>query len=282
MKRENSVRANWKDSEVFRRFIELCLIEARPNNYSGSSLKKECWERIRSTLKAENKGDFTQRKLKNEWDYLKQKYIIWARLIGNTGNTHYDPVTTTINWTSKQWEEYLKDNPKASKFCFNPLEYPNEMRALFDGIVASGKNVWGPSKEGLPQDGLESCSQTCINLETEEIDMASSSTKKSKQEIKSEGKHPKKTNVEKLHDVDSQLMNVIEILEKSDGPSIKDCNEILDKMQGLTEMDPLYLAASSIFCESKAYREQWIQIAEKHEDFRLNWIAMNARKLGLF
>ena len=113
------------------------------------------------------------------------------------------------------------------------------MRALFDGIVASGKNVWGPSKEGLPQDGLESCSQTCINLETEEIDMASSSTKKSKQEIKSEGKHPKKTNVEKLHDVDSQLMNVIEILEKSDGPSIKDCNEILDKMQGLTEMDPL-------------------------------------------
>mgnify|MGYP004713927115 CR=1 FL=1 len=108
MKPENSIRANWKDPEVFRRFIELCLIEARPNNYSRGSLKKECWEQIKPTLKAENKGDFTQRKLKNEWDYLKQKYIIWARLIGNTGNTHYDPVTTTINWTSKQWEEYLK------------------------------------------------------------------------------------------------------------------------------------------------------------------------------
>ena len=70
--------------------------------------------------------------------------------------------------------------------------------------------------------------------------------------------------------------------EKLDGPSIKDYNDILDKMQRLTEMDLLYLATSCIFCEGKTYREQCIKIAEKHEEFRLNWIAMKARKLGLF
>ena len=34
MKPENSASTNWKEPEVFQRFIELYLIEACPNNYS--------------------------------------------------------------------------------------------------------------------------------------------------------------------------------------------------------------------------------------------------------
>lgn len=64
-------RANWKNPALYYRFIELCLIEAKPENYTGSSLKISSWERIRSALKDEGRGDFTQRQLKNHWDDLK-------------------------------------------------------------------------------------------------------------------------------------------------------------------------------------------------------------------
>ena len=82
-------------------------------------------------------------------------------------------------------------------------------------------------------------------------------------------------------DLDEKLLAVLNTLEQSDGPSIEECNKKLDEIAPLPMDDPLYIAASSIFCESKAYREQWMMFSQKPEAVRIAWIQMNAKKLGL-
>lgn len=174
----------------------------------------------------------------------------------------------------------MQKNPDASVFRNKPLEYPDEMRSLFDGLMATGKYAWGPSKEGLPTDGFGS---SPIDLDNEyegsapfANDKASSS--QSKPEKVKEGKRVRR---QKSDDMDDRLFAVIKTLEESDGPSLDECNKILDEMTSLEMIDPLYIAAMSIFCEGKAYKEQWVRISAKGEEIQKNWIAMNAKRLGL-
>ena len=82
-------------------------------------------------------------------------------------------------------------------------------------------------------------------------------------------------------DLDEKLLVFLNTLEQSDGPSIEECNKKLDEIATLPLDDPLYIPVSSIFCESKAYREQWMMFSQKPEAVRIVWIRMNAKKLGL-
>lgn len=70
-------------------------------------------------------------------------------------------------------------------------------------------------------------------------------------------------------------------LQSSDGPTLEECNRILDEMQLFDMSDPLYIVACSIFCESKAHREQWMLLHQKPEVVRRSWIELNGKKLGL-
>ncbi|KAI8556927.1 hypothetical protein RHMOL_Rhmol05G0294700 [Rhododendron molle] len=69
--------------------------------------------------------------------------------------------------------------------------------------------------------------------------------------------------------------------ENSDRPTIKECNHTLDEMQLLDMSDPLYAVACSIFCESKAHREQWMLLRQKPKQVIKNWIEMNGKKLRM-
>ena len=104
----DNARVSWKDPILFKSFIDLCLQEANKKNFSGGSLKKEAWERIRLVLQKEKHVELTQKQLKNQWDYLKKKYNVWVKLVGKTGNSHWDPISNTINWTNEQWEDHMK------------------------------------------------------------------------------------------------------------------------------------------------------------------------------
>lgn len=172
----------------------------------------------------------------------------------------------------------MQNNPEANQFRYEPIEYPDEMKALFDGIIATGKDAWCPSKNGLPTDGIESCKEAFVNIEPGE---PSSTTNKQKYDIKHEGKRVKKNKDDKVIDIDAQLLAAINVLEKSDGPSIEECNKILDELDTLEMNDPRYIAATLIFCEGKAHREQWINLKNKPENIRLKWIEMSAKKLGI-
>ncbi|KAI8555193.1 hypothetical protein RHMOL_Rhmol05G0155700 [Rhododendron molle] len=55
----------------------------------------------------------------------------------------------------------------------------------------------------------------------------------------------------------------------------------MDEMQLFTKSVNKPIVACSIFCESKAYREQWMILHQKPEVVRKSWIELNGKKLGL-
>ena len=112
-----------------------------------------------------------------------------------------------------------------------------------------------------------------IHIDIEPESLASPSS--SKEMSLPKRKHQKKNNE---GDLDEKLLVVLNTLEQSDGPSIEECNKKLDEIATLPMDDPLYIAASSTFCESKAYREQWMMFSQKPEAVRIAWIQMNAKK----
>ena len=67
----------------------------------------------------------------------------------------------------------LQANLEAKQFRYGGLQYANELKSLFEGVRATGNFSWGPSKEGLPTDGVGSRPGTCINLDSESLEMPS-------------------------------------------------------------------------------------------------------------
>ncbi|KAF7140857.1 hypothetical protein RHSIM_Rhsim06G0160000 [Rhododendron simsii] len=237
----DGARANWKDPELYKLFIDLCLKESTENDKNGGSLKKESWDRILIALNKEKGLNLTQKQVKNQWDFLKSKYGEWSKIISKTGNG-YDPVTNTVNWSTEEWSEYI------------------QLKALFDGVRATGRFSWGPSKEGFPTDGTHSQSQTYINLDIGSLETPSSPNGDAEKHGNKRQKKSKSSD-----DLDKQLLEALHTLQSSDGPTLEECNRILDEMQLFDMSDPLYIVACSIFCESKAHREQWMLLHQKPE-----------------
>lgn len=59
-------------------------------------------EVIKEIIKEKKSASFSQRQLKNHYDYLKRKYVIWMNIIG------YDRVTDTVQSSAEQRGGYLK------------------------------------------------------------------------------------------------------------------------------------------------------------------------------
>ncbi|OMO52069.1 hypothetical protein COLO4_37431 [Corchorus olitorius] len=139
-----------------------------------------------------------------------------------------NPVTNTVDWTTEQWDDYIKKVPEVKQFRNVGLQFVDEMRSRFDGIIATGQESWGPSKQGFPKHGAEKpsssaqpivrSSETHIDIEPESpsspLSPAGMSLPKKK--------HHKKNND---GDLDEKLLAVLNTLEQSDGLSIEECNK---------------------------------------------------------
>lgn len=102
---ENS-RLVWR-MDVLKTFLEACIQEVALTGRKGSSLKTESWEKIRILLETTHNFIVTQKKMKNQYDYIKEKYQAWLPISKKTGNI-YDPATNTIRMSNSEWDEYLK------------------------------------------------------------------------------------------------------------------------------------------------------------------------------
>ncbi|KAJ9547301.1 hypothetical protein OSB04_019844 [Centaurea solstitialis] len=62
--------------------------------------------------------------MKNQFDYLRGKYVVWSRLVNKTGNL-YNPTTNTFNLTEEEWQAEAKLSKFADKLRNPPpLLYP--------------------------------------------------------------------------------------------------------------------------------------------------------------
>ena len=84
-------------------FLDLCLDQKNilGKRGGGGGLNVESWDKISKSFEENKNIKFTQKQLKNQWNYLKQKYTLWSNLIGKYGHG-YNPVTNTVDWTSEE------------------------------------------------------------------------------------------------------------------------------------------------------------------------------------
>lgn len=100
-------RVIWKSEIVDKCFIEACLHEVATNGREGGSLKAKSWKVVEEKLKNEHNFIVDRKQMKSRYDYLKGKYVVWAKLKNKTGNV-YDPVSNTFNLTEEEWIAEMK------------------------------------------------------------------------------------------------------------------------------------------------------------------------------
>ncbi|KAM3305767.1 hypothetical protein P3S67_012634 [Capsicum chacoense] len=87
--------------DVLKTFLEFCIQEVSLNGRCESSLKDESWDRIKDILVTKHNFVATQKKIKNQYDYIKEKYQTWLSLTKKTGNI-YDATTNTIQMSNSE------------------------------------------------------------------------------------------------------------------------------------------------------------------------------------
>nr|DAD44200.1 TPA_asm: hypothetical protein HUJ06_002430 [Nelumbo nucifera] len=140
---DNFDKATWKDPALQKLLLDLCLDEVSTHGRQGGSLKKEPLTRVQKKIMEKTQKNFSQKQLKNGFDYLKRKYQLWLTLINRTGNG-YNPSTGTVDWSNEQWEEFLKANPNVKVFRYAGLQFADECKALFDGVYSTDEVGWTP------------------------------------------------------------------------------------------------------------------------------------------
>ncbi|XP_060178071.1 L10-interacting MYB domain-containing protein-like [Lycium barbarum] len=156
---ENS-GVSWKDMDVVKTFLENCIQEVSLNGRLGSSLKPDSWNKVKLALETCHRFSVPQNKMKNYYDYLKEKYQAWFPLTKKTGNI-YDPTTNTFQMSNSEWDEYIKAHPKAKTLRNSPLPFPDLCTKLFEGSTAIGIHDWSPSCT-YPRPGVSSASTPIV------------------------------------------------------------------------------------------------------------------------
>ncbi|XP_059302278.1 uncharacterized protein LOC132054252 [Lycium ferocissimum] len=180
------------------------------------------------------------KKMKNYYDYLKEKNQAWLPLTKGTDNI-YDPAIHTFQMSNSEWDEYIKAHPKAKTLRNSPLPFPNLYTKLFEGSTATRIHSWSPSCT-YRQPGVSSVS-TPIDIDTldgaedlfgdknNEAPKDSPSQSSVSVERKASGKKRKLSSSEL--EIDEKMSIALELLiKKSSGLDVEEC---MDKLQGLVE-----------------------------------------------
>ncbi|MCL7049143.1 hypothetical protein MKW94_030118, partial [Papaver nudicaule] len=94
----------FRTAPEFRKlFIEQCLAQVNEFGFAGTSLKPSSWTNLCKFFSAKYDCTFTQKKLRNHWDYLRKQYVIWTSLLAQTGHG-YNAETNLFDWSDERWE----------------------------------------------------------------------------------------------------------------------------------------------------------------------------------
>ncbi|KAM3379510.1 hypothetical protein P3S68_011924 [Capsicum galapagoense] len=279
--KQTSDRLIWR-MDVLKTFLESCIQEVSLNGRCGSSLKAESWDRIKEILITTHDFVATQQKMKNQYDYIKEKYQAWLPLTKKTGNI-YDPTTNTIQMSNSECEEYIKGHPKAKVLKRSPLAFPELCTTLFEGSTATGIHGWSSSCT-TPRPGAPSAStnldlddlQDLVDEKNDEAFNDFPSQSSISIEKKNLGKKIKKTS--SRLEIDKKISTALKLLiNKNSAPKVEEC---MEKLDGLGLGDPLYSATVSILYEGDRYRKAWMKLTET--DKLENWVKVMRKKWVVF
>ncbi|KAK1361907.1 hypothetical protein POM88_046381 [Heracleum sosnowskyi] len=234
--------------------------------------------------------------MRNRYDYLRHRYVVWCSLKAKTGN-HYNPTTNTFNFSDQEWKQHIQANKHVATLRTAPLIFPDLCKNLFDGAAATGVSGWGPSSKNNRtfdlSDDLEILgnediqSQSHMNPPFSGTHSNSNATfqgttQSNTSDTHDEGERPKKkakssSKPSKSSQIEDKMVSALDLMiQNNSGPSLQECKEKLNKI-GWASTNPLRQMALGIFCESATYRTQWILLEQDEVE---PWVKMVSSKLG--
>lgn len=299
------VGKQWSD-DVIKCVLDTCVEEIQRVGRNGQSLQKESWVKLANNLKEKFDMILTQKQIRNGFDTLKAKYVGWCFLRNKTGNI-YDPRTNMFTLKPEEWEDFRQGHPRAMSLKTRPLPYIDLFIAVFEGISASGANQWTSTQKSSTVSS-SSFNQQVQTLQLEDTNFhglddenddeyyhendfqtgeevpsnnegPSSRTTPNVDEVRPKKKTKTSKSTINLDELASDMQAALKHMVKSmDGPSTQECYEKL-KLVGLEPVDPLFLAAYTVFNESVQMRATWMQLPSDPEVLK-GWIKMTGKRFG--
>ncbi|XP_071704979.1 uncharacterized protein [Rutidosis leptorrhynchoides] len=149
------IRVSWKDVNVEKTFLEAYLQEIASSGREGGGLKALSWKKVGQVLKETHKVDVDCKQMANHLSYLKGKYQAWLKLKNKTRS-------------EEEWEIECKANKYCESLRTTQLLYPTLCAQLFDGVVATGIQSYGPHSTA-PMQELQVVDPVAVEQVKEEV-----------------------------------------------------------------------------------------------------------------
>ncbi|PWA75147.1 myb/SANT-like domain, Harbinger transposase-derived nuclease domain protein [Artemisia annua] len=148
---KDNVRMKWSE-DCIKHFLEACIQEVNQiGRRNEGSLQRQSWTNVGKQLQEACNLEVTQKQMRNEYDHLKWKFFEWAYL-KQTMPDRYNSETNSFNLTNEEWEDFLKDHPRAKNLRSSPLLFPDLCTKLYERAFSIGEIRWNPiSKRPKPE-----------------------------------------------------------------------------------------------------------------------------------
>ncbi|PIA28152.1 hypothetical protein AQUCO_07200060v1 [Aquilegia coerulea] len=289
----NQTRANW-NPKWHKLFVDICLKQVKKGNRPKTHLNKQGWKELCQEFSTITGLAYDKRQLKNHWDYTRDCWKAWHKLLFNIG-TAWDPVTEKMDVSDDFWENYIQKHPSVARFRHQKLPHCQELDYIFGGTTVIGdfeltrsSDVAESSEQG-PVDTPPEAGQDYVTPDVvHELQQQSSndvcnmpqSTPPVHINIPTpQGvKRKRVSDVRKIGNMLGRLVDSVESKSRTSSTldsegvnkeyTIKDCVGLLNQMPDVPIGSELYLDALDVF-KKKSNREFFVTIPS---EARFGWL----------
>ncbi|KMS96855.1 hypothetical protein BVRB_8g199310 [Beta vulgaris subsp. vulgaris] len=144
---KDSNRANWS-KEILHLFCDLCIEYAEKNKGKRGALvaQRMPWKILEVEFHKRTNLAYDRNKLKNKWDWMRNKWILWRTLKGNETDLGWDHEKGTISASQEWWKKKIEENMHFKAFQDEGVEpeLDIKMEQLFGGSLAQRVHKFTP------------------------------------------------------------------------------------------------------------------------------------------
>lgn len=293
--KQERLSAKWDDN-THRIFTELCVDEVRKGNRPTTTLSKTGWANVQKEFNAITGKTYNNKQLKNHWDCMKTEWTLFDQLRRGHMVLGWNQEKKTIAADDAWWDAQIKINPKYAKFKNKDLSVIwFSYDVLFGDIGATDNRALvpiGPSTviklkdedyfidegnvvaaaEGAEESDECGDSQASRQPVSDDIQIPVTSEK-----ITCSGMKRKKGDMFSKDGIDS-LVNIMtsksteSSFHTADAPSIKECMDKLEDIEGIPKKTPLYWYSQNLFTRPDM---RTIFMKQRCDRSRAGWLEFN-------
>ncbi|KAK8996767.1 hypothetical protein V6N11_020266 [Hibiscus sabdariffa] len=180
-------RANWS-KENLHLFCDLCIQYAeRSKGKRGATISQRMpWKVLEVEFQKRTSLGYDKNKLKNKWDWLKNRWSLWKALKGKETGLDWDHEKGTISASEEWWNKKIEENIHFKAFQDEGIEPELEykMEQLFGVSVAQGVLKFTPGMDCSQHASVGYNQYECVDeMTSENITFTCGETNEKWQEI---------------------------------------------------------------------------------------------------